>query len=115
MFSDLERAVMARNILVTSTSKHKQRTKEIDEQRNALLMQMTLCEEGSIQYEDIERQIEILDKREYDLHVKFKKILRAADKEINESIGKVMERYKRSRRNSDSALSDAPDNELGAT
>jgi len=115
MLNDLERAVMARNILVTSKSKHKQRTKEIDEQRNVLLMQMTLCEEGSIQYEDIERQIEILDKQEYDLHVKFKKVLQTADKEINESIEKIMERHKQSSRGRDSALSDAPDNELGAT
>ena len=115
MLNDLERAVMARNILVTSKSKHKQRTKEIDEQRNALLMKMTLCEENSIQYEDIERQIEILDKREYDLHVKFKKVLQTADKEINESIEKIMERYKQSGRGCDSALSDAPDNELGST
>ena len=115
MLNDLERAVMARNILVNSKSKHKQRTKEIDEQRNALLMKMTLCEENSIQYEDIERQIEILDKREYDLHAKFKKVLQTADKEINESIEKIMERHKQSSRGRDSALSDAPDNELGAT
>lgn len=78
-------------------------------------MQMTLCEEGSVQYEDIERQIEILDKQEYDLHAKFKKILQTADKQINESIEKIVERYKQSGRGCDSTLSDAPDNELGAT
>lgn len=96
MLNDLERAVSARNILVTSISKHKQRTKEIDEQRSALLMQMTSCEEGSVQYEDIERQIEALDKKEYDLHAKFKKVLKSADKEINGAIERIMERHEES-------------------
>lgn len=114
MLNDLERAVLAKNILVNSISKHKEKTKEIAKRRNALLMKMTLCEENSIQYEDIERQIEILDKQEYDLHAKFKKVLQSADKEINGAIERIMERHKESHQCRDSSSSNAPDHEFDA-
>lgn len=75
-------------------------------------MQMTSCEEGSVQYEDIERQIEALDKKEYDLHAKFKKVLKSADKEINGAIERIMERHEESSQRRDSSLSNAPDHEF---
>ena len=93
MLTDLERAVRARNILVTSRAKHKERLQQIKDQRNSLLLQMTTCDDGSVQYENLERQIDVLDQQEYELHAKLKKVLQAADKEINESVARLVQQH----------------------
>ncbi len=80
MLNDLERAVRARNTLVTSRAKHKERLQQIKDHE-------------SVQYENLERQIDVLDQQEYELHAKLKKVLQAADKEINESVARLVQQH----------------------
>jgi DNA repair ATPase RecN len=115
MLNDLERAVRAREILVTSREKHKQRLQEIKRKRNELLLQMTTCDDESIQYENLERQIDVLDQQEYELHAKLKKVLQAADKEINESITRIVQQRSRSDFHCHTASGNAPDHDDSAT
>lgn len=89
----LERAVRARRIIVTSHLKHKERVKIINDERKKLLLQMTTCAEQSIQFQNLEREIDVLDQQEYELHKSLKKILNLADKEIDNEITGIMERH----------------------
>ena len=115
MLDHLERAVRAQNILVTSREKHKQRLQEIKQKRNELLLQMTTCDDKSVQYENLERQIDVLDQQEYELHAKLKKVLQAADKEINESIARIVQQRSRSDFHCYTASGNAPDHDDSAT
>ncbi len=115
MLEELERAVRAREILNSSRTKHKDRIEKIKKQRNELLLQMTECKEESMQYQNLERQIDALDQQEFDLHSKYKKILQATDKEINDTIGEIVWRRFGSDLYRYTASGNAPDHDDGTT
>lgn len=113
MLEELERAVRAREILNNSRAKHKDQIEKIKKQRNELLLQMTECKEESIQYQNLERQIDALDQQEFDLHSKYKKILQVTDKEINDTIGEIVWQRFGSDLYRYTASGDAPDHDDG--
>lgn len=115
MLEELERAVRMQEILTSSRRKFKERTEKIKEERNELLLLMTTCEDGSVQYENFERQIDLLDQREFEIYSKYKKVLQAADKEISESIARVVQRRFGSSVHSSSAAGNASNYDDGAT
>lgn len=76
---------------------------------------MTTCDDESVQYENLERQIDVLDQQEYELHAKLKKVLQAADKEINESVARLVQQHFGSDLYRYTASGNAPDYDDGAT
>lgn len=76
---------------------------------------MTTCDDESVQYENLERQIDALDQQEFDLHSKYKKILQATDKEINDTIGEIVWRRFGSDLYRYTASGNAPDHDDGTT
>jgi hypothetical protein len=115
MLEELERAVRMQEILVNSRRKFKERTEKIKEERNELLLLMTTCEDGSVQYENFERQIDALDQQEFEIYSKYKKVLQAADKEINESIAQLVQQRFGPDLYRHAASGDAPDYDDSAT
>ncbi len=111
MLEELERAVRTREIMLNSRSKYKDRIEKIKKERNELLLLMTACEDGSVRYENFERQIDVLDQQEFELHSKYKKILQAADKEINDSVARIVQRRFGPSFCSDSASGNAPNHD----
>ena len=76
---------------------------------------MTTCDNESVQYENLERQIDVLDQQEYELHAKLKKVLQAADKEINESVARLVQQHFGSDLYRYTASGNAPDYDDGTT
>lgn len=111
MLEEMERAVRAKGILIESHAKYKERIEKIKHERNELLLLMTTCLENSIQRQDIERQIEALDQKEFEVYHKYKKILQAADKEINESVTRIVQRRFGPNFDCDSIAGNAPNND----
>jgi hypothetical protein len=110
----LNRAVRAREILVSTKEKHKVLVQKIKEKRNQLMIEMTNEIDGSEAQSKIEREIDSIDQREFQLHHDYKKVLLAADTEINEIIGEITERFGPGW-NSNKSSRNAQDDERGAT
>ena len=111
----LGRATRAKEIITNTKNKHKTLVQEIKEKRNQLMIDMTLEIDGSVAQEKIEREIDSLDQREFKLHSDFKKVLSAADKEINEIVVEITERQLGPDWNSNHSPVNARSNERGST
>jgi hypothetical protein len=68
------------------------------------MIDMTEQMDGSIMQSQIEREIDLLDQREFKLHSDFKKILSAADRQTNEIQNEIVHVKFGPNRSSDTSL-----------
>ena len=94
VYADLARAVRSRSILIAAKQAHKEKIDEIKERRKQLLMRATEFTDNSPAMDQIHREIDILDKQEFELHRKFKKTIQETENEINRiTLGMVERRF----------------------
>lgn len=104
VYADLARAVRSRSILIAAKREHKEKVDEIKDRRKQLLMRATEFTDNSPAMDQIHREIDLLDKQEFELHRKFKKTLHETDDEINRIVLGMVERRFGPDWNSDSAI-----------
>jgi hypothetical protein len=94
VYADLARAVRSRSILISAKQAHKEKVEEIKQRRKQLLMRATELTDSSPAMDQIHREIDIIDKQEFELHRKFKKTIQEAEDEINRiTLGMVERRF----------------------
>lgn len=86
----LARAVHLRYSIVTRREEHKKRVQELTEKRSALYIKATDYLEDSPAMSEFHRQLDLLDKQEFELHDEFKKFLRKTDHELTVTIGEIV-------------------------
>jgi hypothetical protein len=92
VYVDLERAVRSRSTLISAREIYKEKADEIKEKRKKLLMKATESIEGSPAMDQLHREIDLLDKEEFDLYRKFRKIIERTESDINRIIAGMLER-----------------------
>lgn len=88
----LERAVRLRSSINERREKHKRKQNEIINARNSLFTQATEYLESSPAMDEFHRQLDLLDKQEFELHDSFKKFLKESDVEITRTVNEIAER-----------------------
>lgn len=92
VYEDLVRAVRSRSVLISAKQAHREKVEEIKLKRQQLLMRATEFIEGSPAMDQIHRDIDLLDKQEFEFHRKFKKTIQETEDVINRVITGMVER-----------------------
>jgi hypothetical protein len=90
LVKSLARAVHLRNSIVTRRDEHKKRVQELTQKRSALYIKATDYLEDSPAMSEFHRQLDLLDKQEFELHDEFKKFLRKTDDDLTIAIGEIV-------------------------
>ena len=86
----LARAVHLRYSIVARRAEHKKCVQELTQKRSALYIKATDYLEDSPAMSEFHRQLDLLDKQEFELHDEFKKFLRKADDDLTIAIGEIV-------------------------
>jgi hypothetical protein len=92
VYADLVRAVRSRSTLISAKQAYSEKTDEIKNKRQKLLMRATEFIENSPAMDQIHREIDLLDKEESDLYYKFRKTIEDTENDINRIITGMLER-----------------------
>ena len=103
-YAELVKAVRLRSTLLAAKRFHGEETEKIKEARKALLMKAVALVDGSPSMDQINRDIDLLDQQEFELHHKFRKTIQETEHGINRTVLGMVERKFGPNWNSDSVV-----------
>lgn len=87
----LEKAVELQQSIKLKKETHAELVKLLKEQRASIIRDATQFAEGSPGEDEANRKLDLLDKKEFDAHERFRNFLKLCDREIQSTIRQIVE------------------------
>lgn len=87
----LARAIQVKHTILNRKNEHKASVRKLEEERSALYMQAINFVEDSPAMDEFHRQLDLLDKQEFQLHDEYRKFLRRSDERITIAIREMLQ------------------------
>lgn len=87
----LAKAVAVNHLIRSRREEHKAKVKELDAKRHAIYLRASEFDESSSEMDEFNRQLDSIDKKEFELHDNLRKFLKQADGEITKTVNAITE------------------------
>lgn len=90
-FELLARATAAKNFLESQRSEYRKQVDALKQQRERIFVRATEFDDDSLEMHEFHQQLDLIDKHEFELHDKFRTILKRSDAVITKTVNEIVE------------------------